>query len=111
MNYADPITQPAHRSWREIEVGSIVSAAAGLCLTGLPAALHLITPWLAFGFVAVAGVGLARLCPGAMVAWIATTFLFQGLFVSIASPAFATASDLEQLKLYNTVFAASAWAS
>lgn len=86
-----------------------VSAALAFVLSAAPIVLHLISPPLAVAFAFASGFAVALLLERAAPMLILVSFMFQTMFVAMASSHATQFSDLDAMKVYDFVTTIGVW--
>jgi hypothetical protein len=85
------------------------TALIGLVITAAPVLLHLISPPIAilfsFGSACLVAIYFERAAPTIIL----ISYLFQTMFVAMASPQVAAFSDLDPMKAYNFISTVAVW--
>ncbi|HLW93506.1 MAG TPA: hypothetical protein VKS78_19685 [Roseiarcus sp.] len=100
---------PAHQSLAPRVVDLAASAALAFVLTALPVLIHLINPSAAIAFSLVSACAAALYFERATPMIILTSYMFQTMFVAMASSYAAQFSDLDSMKAYDFVTTVGIW--
>ncbi|HLJ71094.1 MAG TPA: hypothetical protein VKU03_07240 [Roseiarcus sp.] len=85
------------------------SATLAFVLSAAPIVLHLISPSLAVAFAFASGFAVALLLERAAPMLILVSFMFQTMFVAMASSHATQFSDLDAMKVYDFVITIGVW--
>jgi hypothetical protein len=78
-------------------------------VTGLPVLAHLVSPTLGIAICLILGTLVANFAAPMLPPILVFSYLFQNLFVSLASPQIVQLSDFNAIRGYNFLLTATAW--
>ena len=84
-------------------------ATLAFAITAAPILLHLVSQSLAIAFCLTTACFIALYCERAIPIVILVSYLFQTMFVAMASPYVAQYSDLDPMKAYNFITTVGVW--
>jgi hypothetical protein len=99
----------AHRGWAARALDLALLTGLAFAITGAPIVLHQIGQPLAIAFCLTASCFVALYFERAAPVVLLVSYLFQTMFVAMASPYAAQYSDLDALKAYNFITTIGLW--